>query len=148
MRSLSDLIIDIKTEIRKVPMQNTAVLTILGAEIAEQVENMIGTRQLFWKDLAQSTIEKKEQKHWGRNGDAGSPLYATGDFQRSIQYKLVSKNAVMIFSNDPTAEYHEYGTVGVHGQPPRPVFKPAALIVLRQWYAKRRLEGFYLRSLR
>lgn len=145
MRTLSDLITDIKEEIRQVPMQNAAVLTILGAEITEKVENMIGTHQAFWKDLASSTVDTKRRKGQGKFGDPSSPLYATGEFEKSVQYKLIGKNRVMIFSEADSAQYTELGTSKM---PPRPVFKPAALIVLREWYAKKRLQGFYLKSLR
>jgi len=145
MRSLSDLITDIKTEIRTTPLSTAAALTVLGAEITEKVENLIGTHQLFWKDLASSTVDTKRKKGWGKYGDPSSPLYATGEFEKSVSYRLVGKNAVMIFSEAESAQYTEYGTSKM---PPRPVFKPAAMIVLRQWIAKSRLQGFYLRSLR
>jgi len=145
MRKLSDLIRDLKQEQRRIPMQNAAALTVLGFEIQEKVVEMIGTKQSFWADLKPATIEWKTRKHLGKDNDPSSPLYGTGDFARSIEYKLIGKNKVRIFSDDPTAQYHEFGT---STQPPRPVFLLAAKLVLRDFLGKGKLQNFYLKSLR
>jgi hypothetical protein len=145
MRKLSDLISDIQYELKQVPVQNAAALTVLGFEVQLKVQSMIGTHQLFWKDLARSTVETKQRKKWGKGGDASSPLYAKGDFERSIEYRLVGRNRVQIFSEAESAQYTERGTSKM---PPRPVFKPAAKIVLRSWVNKGTLANFYLKSLR
>lgn len=145
MRTLSDLVSDIKAEIRDVPVNNKLVLNILGIAVQEKTKELIGTHQIFWQDLADSTVDSKRKKNQGKGNDPSSPLYATGDFERSIEYKVIGQNKVQIFSDDPTAEYHEYGTVN---QPPRPVFKPAALLVLKEFLGKRRISEFYLKRLR
>lgn len=144
MRTLSDLIADIKIEIQQTPVHNQSVLAVLGFEIAEKAKSMIGTHQIFWKDLKPSTIDQKSKKGQGKGGDPSSPLYATGDFERSVEYRVL-KNKVRIFSKDPTAVFHEYGTAK---QPPRPVFKPAAMLVLKEFMTKNMMSGFYLKKLR
>lgn len=146
MRKLSDLIKDLKNEQRKLPMQTTAALTVLGFEIQEKAQDMIGRHQLFWKDLTESTIDQKKRKGWGRFDDPTSPLYATGKYHDSVQYRLVGRNKVQIFSDDPVAEFMEYGTS--RGVPPRPVFLPAAKLVLKEWLGKSKLQGFFLKSLK
>lgn len=145
MRKLSNLVTDIKKEIRDIPMQNAAMLTVLGFEIQQKIQSMIGTHQIFWKDLADSTVERKAKHHGGKGGDPSSPLYDTGGFEKSIEYKLVGKNKVQIFSEDPTAVYHEMGT---SKQPPRPVIKPAAMLVLKKFLSAGTISKFYLKSLR
>jgi hypothetical protein len=145
MRKLSDLVSDIRNEIREIPLTNKAVLNLLGVAVQEQVQSMIGTKQIFWQDLKPSTIKRKQSHNGGRNGDASTPLYDMGDFYRSIEYKVVNKNTVRIFSDDKAAEYHEYGT---SSQAPRPVFKPAAMIVLKKFLGGNMISKFYLLSLR
>jgi len=145
MRKLSELITDIETEIKNIPVINAAVLNVIGFEVQQKVQEMIGTRQIFWKDLADSTIATKRRKGWGKAGDPGSPLYATGDFERSVEYKVVGKNKVRIFSDAESAQYTELGTTKM---PPRPVFKPAAQLVLKSFLTTNTIQAFYLRSLR
>ena len=145
MRKLSDLITDIENEIKNIPVINAAVLNVIGFEVQQKVQEMIGTRQIFWKDLADSTVATKRRKGWGKAGDPGSPLYATGDFERSVEYKVVGKNKVRIFSDAESAQYTELGTSKM---PPRPVFKPAAKLVLKSFLTKNTIQAFYLRSLR
>lgn len=145
MRKLSDLVSDIRNEIRTVPVTNKFVLNMLGIEIQEQVQNMIGTKQVFWADLKQSTIDRKSRSGGGKGGDPSTPLYDTGEFQRSIEYKVMNKNVVRIFSDSKSAEYTEFGTASM---PPRPVFKPAAMIVLKKFLGGNMISKFYLTSLR
>jgi hypothetical protein len=145
MRRLSDLISDIKKEIRQVPIENAAVLTVLGFEVQEKVKSMIGTHQVFWKDLADSTVDQKRRKGWGKGGDPSSPLYATGKYEESVQYRMVGKNRVQIFSDDEHAEYLEFGTSKM---PPRSVFLPSAKLVLKDWMNNNKLPAFYLKNLR
>lgn len=145
MRKLSDLISDIKRERNSIPMQNAAALTVMGFEVQQQVKEMIGTKQIFWKDLAPDTIERKRRSGGGKNGDPASVLWDDGTFHDSIEYTLVGKKKVQIFSEADSAIYTEYGTAHM---PPRPVFKPAALIVLKRFLQGNRLQKFYLHSLR
>lgn len=145
MRKLSDLIADIKQEIAELPATNQLVLNVLGFEIQQKVQSMIGTKQVFWADLKPSTVETKKRKHWGKNGDPASPLYATGEFEKSIEYTLVGSNKLQVFSEAKSVRYTEYGTAKM---PPRPVFKPAALLVLRKFLGGNELSKFYLKSFR
>jgi hypothetical protein len=145
MRKLSDLISDIKAEINELPYQDAAALSILGHEIKEEVQNLIGTHQIFWKDLKQSTIKRKKSHNGGKGGDASSPLWDDGTFHDSIEYELVERNAVQIFSEAKNALYTEYGNAYM---PPRPVFKPAAMIVLKKLLKNNRLQKFYLKRLK
>lgn len=145
MRKLSDLITDIENEIKNIPVINAAVLNVIGFEVQQKVQEMIGTRQIFWKDLADSTVATKRRKGWGKAGDPGSPLYATGDFEKSIEYKVVGKNKVRIFSDAESAQYTELGTSKM---PPRRVFQPSAKLVLRKMLSTDVIQHFYLKSLR
>lgn len=144
MRKLSDLVADIKNEIREIPVTNKFVLNMLGLEVQQQVQSMIGTKQIFWQDLKQSTIERKSRSGGGKGGDPSTPLYDTGEFQRSIEYRVMSKS-VRIFSEDKSAIYHEFGT---QFQPPRAVFKPAAMIILKKILGSNQISKFYLTTLR
>lgn len=145
MRKLSDLISDIRSEIREIPLTNKVVLNLLGEAVQEQVQSMIGTKQIFWQDLKPSTIDRKSRSGGGKGGDPSTPLYDTGEFQRSIEYKVMNKNTVRISSDSKSAEYTEYGTAQM---PPRPVFKPAAMIVLEKFLGGNQISKFYLTSLR
>lgn len=126
-------------------MQTAAALSVIGFEVKEQVQDMIGTKQIFWKDLMPDTIDRKRRSGGGKGGDPSSPLWDTGDFQKSVEYQLVGKKKVQIFSEADSARYTEYGTANM---PPRPVFKPAARIVLKRFLQANRLQKFYLRGLR
>jgi hypothetical protein len=105
---------------------------------------MIGTKQLFWADLQQSTIERKKRSNWGKGGDPSSPLWATGEYHDSIQFRISGHNKVRIFSELDFVQYLEVGTAKMS---PRPVFKPAAKLVLKDFYNQNKLTNFYLRSL-
>jgi hypothetical protein len=145
MRKLSDLASDIRNEIREIPVTNKLVLNMLGMEVQQQVQSMIGTKQIFWQDLKQSTIDRKSRSGGGKGGDPSTPLYDTGEFQRSIEYKVMNKNMVRISSDSKSAEYTEFGT---RFSPPRPVFKPAAMIILKKFLGNNMISKFYLQSLR
>ena len=57
----------------------------------------------------------------------------------------MNRNIVRISSDSKSAEYTEFGT---QHMPPRPVFKPAAMIVLKKFLGGNMISKFYLKSLR
>ena len=145
MRPLADLIADFRAAARSVPADTLATLVELGEAVEHQAKDMIGTHQPIWAPLQPETVDKKRRKGWGRDGDPSSPLYATGEFQRSVKSEITGPFSVLIYSDDPAAQYHEYGTAH---QPPRPVFLPAAKVVLRRFWVGNQISKLYLRQLR
>lgn len=111
--------------------QLSPVLDMLGNAVKAEVEKEIGEYQSSispfsaTEQLADATLERKTRANLGKNGNADSPLWATGDFQASIQTaKDVSALTVEIGSN---LDYVVYSELGTSKEPPRPVFGPAAL---------------------
>ena len=145
MRKLEDLLADLNQSAMEIPLANKAALTFVGQAIENQVKDMIGTKQSFWADLKPSTIDRKRRAGWGRGGDPASPLWATGEYQRSVEWRLTGSNAVRISSDLDFVQYLEYGSSRM---PPRPVFLPATKIVLRNFLGTNRLNQFYFRELR
>src|SRR6185437_13332492 len=135
MRKLEDLLADLQREAAMIPTNNQSALMLAGQMIENKVKDMIGTKQIFWQDLSQSTIDRKRRKGWGRGGDPASPLWETGEYDRSIEYKLVGNNTVRVTSDLDYVQYLEEGTSKM---PPRPVFKPAAKIVLKNFLGTNR----------
>jgi phage gpG-like protein len=105
----------------RVKLAQFEMLTEIGAETAELIREMIGREQPQWLPLADSTVEQKAKKGWGRDGDPSSPLYATGEMAESVTYHVHSDTFAQIGTDDPIAVFHEYGTSHI---PPRPMFNP------------------------
>jgi hypothetical protein len=145
MIKFADFVKKFQNEVNMIPVHNEAVLTVLGFEVSEKVKSMIGTKQVFWADLKESTIERKKRKGWGKDGDASSPLWETGEYHDSIQYQLSGKNKVQVFSTLDFVKYLEMGTATMD---PRPVFKPAAKLVLKSFLGSNKIQSFYFKGLR
>ena len=93
----------------------TDALKEAGKVIQTEAKRVLGTYDYGWPPLQPETIERK------RTGD--SPLLETGELRDSIEYEVVGK-LLYIGSNNPKAEWHEYGTS--RGIPPRPFLSGAA----------------------
>lgn len=93
-----------------------------------------------WAPLAPATIERKTRLGHGLGGNPDTPLYATGRFHDEVEYVVDARGgapglqfmnnartAVHIGTNLDYVRFLEYGT---QNMPPRPVFGPAALMVV------------------
>ena len=90
----------------------------LGKETVEKIEEGFdrGTDALGrqWEPLAPSTIQQK--------GHA-TVLVEEGDLRESFDYDVQSSTLTLeIYSDDPKARYHEFGT---ERMPKRPILQPA-----------------------
>lgn len=117
----------------------------LGKDIQETAQARIGTHASAvgqypsWKPLAPSTVAKKTRMGWGKNGNPGSPLYATGAFSRDISHKVnKSRSYVVVGTNKEYIAYHEFGS---SKHPPRPVFGPSAHLVIPKHLNKIKKAG-------
>lgn len=110
--------------------RSRANLNILGAAVAEDARQSIGTYQqaigpyTAWTQLAASTLYNKAKSGLGKNGNPDTPLYATGAMAASIEYKVPNAQQAHVGSDDETLIWMEEGTTKM---PPRPVLGPAAL---------------------
>jgi HK97 gp10 family phage protein len=78
------------------------------AMIAEEARKVLGTYDLGWVSLRPETIAHKMR------GD--SPLLETGKLRGSIQWNA-SGNEGYVGTNDPVAQYHEFGTSKMPARP-------------------------------
>jgi len=86
-----------------------------GARILQtEAKRVLGTYDYGWPALKPSTIAGKS------TGD--SPLLEKGDLRDSIE-RDVQNDVAYVGSNDPKAEWHEFGTSRI---PPRPFLGGAA----------------------
>lgn len=86
-----------------------------GQIIEAEAKRVIGTYDYGWEPLAESTIARK--------GGRDTPLLETGEMRDSISHK-VENNILYVGSDNPKANWHEYGTSRI---PPRPFLSGAAL---------------------
>jgi HK97 gp10 family phage protein len=85
---------------------NAATLEAAAQIVEHKIKGVIGTYELGWEPLADSTLKKK---------NADTPLLESGELQRSIQHTSDHKEA-HIGTNDEHAIFHELGT---RTEPPR-----------------------------
>jgi HK97 gp10 family phage protein len=90
--------------------------------IQREAKDLIGQEYAGWPALADSTIEEKQRLGYVNRDSPTDPLYRTGELRASIQYRADETSAV-IGTDDPIAEYQEFGTERI---PPRPFMAPAA----------------------
>jgi hypothetical protein len=84
--------------------------------IKREAKSLIGTPQLSWPPLAESTAAHK------RTG-ASAPLFETGERRSSIDYVIISDDEAEIGSNLEKAVWQEMGTSKI---PPRSFLALAA----------------------
>jgi HK97 gp10 family phage protein len=105
-------------------------LTEVAILYQTEAKRVLGTYDYGWAPLKEATVARKT------TGD--SPLLETGALRDSIEYSVTDHKA-SIGSDDPKAEWHEFGTSRI---PPRPFIGGAyhakeaevkALLLKRFW---------------
>lgn len=119
------------------------VLNEVGREVRDEVRAMAGESMPGvgpyppWAPLKQSTIDRKTQRNLGKGGNPASPLWASGRFASDINYHIEATRWIAVVgTNAKYMENHEFGFVHhVSGKsvPPRPIFGPAAEMVLPRY---------------
>lgn len=105
----------------------------IGSCTRDNARNSLGVYQSgiagfpAWGPLQPSTLAKKAQMGWGRNGDPDTPLFATGELEQAIEYAVTGPSTVEVGTNNQKAAYLEIGRVNMA---PRPIFGPAAFRTL------------------
>ena len=105
----------------------------LGEQTKAEIESRIGNypqnqgKSPAWQQLSDDTIRQKKKKGWGLNGNANSPLYASGAFAKSIGTDRSGTKFVVIGTN---VDYIRYTEMGTAKMPARPVFQPSADYVI------------------
>ncbi len=112
-------------------MQAAAEQTVVRGSklIAKKAKAQMGHEQPYWPALKPETIARK------RRGN--TPLLETGELRDSIEWTVpIRENATTVSgyvgSNNPKAEWHEFGTSRV---PPRPFLGPAAMGAEKELHA-------------
>lgn len=82
----------------------------VGKIALREIQTAIGTYRYSWPPLSAKTIARK------RTGD--SPLLETGALRDSYGATMVDRETIEVGSDDPKAQWHEFGTSRM---PPRPV---------------------------
>ena len=92
-----------------------------GHLLVSSARSLIGTEDEAWPPLADATVEEKERLGYVGQVSETDPLLRTGSLRASIvtqsQVTTLGRGAVEIGSNDPVAEWQEFGTRTI---PPRP----------------------------
>ena len=108
------------------------VLDLIGQTVKTEMERSIGTLvpaiggYQDMPDIEQSTKDRKRRSPVSLRPD--DPLYRTGDYSKSIQYKKHAfMLAVEVGTNVKYVVYHELGT---RHHPARPIMGPAVLKAL------------------
>lgn len=104
----------------------------VGAEMVQrEAKSIIGQEEVSqagpfqaWAPLAPSTVEEKTALGYTGRISATDPLYRTGELRASITHKVEGHTAV-VGSDDPVAEYQEFGTARI---PPRSFLGRAAFV--------------------
>ena len=84
--------------------------------VQERSKLLIGVPKPEWPPLAPSTLRAK--------GGINTPLLETGKLRSSIEFTVIDSRHGEVGTNDPVAEFHEFGTS--RGLPPRPFLSLAA----------------------
>ncbi len=82
-----------------------------------------------WKPLAPSTLEKRRKK-----GRGAKILQDTGVMRRSLNWRLLGRDAVAVGFADRKAIWHQFGTDRIPARPMLPWKKgPSGVILPRSW---------------
>lgn len=112
----------------------------MGNEMVDKIRDMAGHYQPAtgpypsWQRLAQSTIDKKAREGWGRAGNPDSPLWATGKFASTVSFKSIPAHGTIVVGSK--LKYMAWQEWGSSKTPPRPIFGPAAEIVVPHYIPK------------
>lgn len=112
------------------PLLETTMLERIGVTVREAAKDKIGEYQesagpfRAWDSLTDETIAGRVREGYSAN----EPLLRSGSLRGSIDYR-VTPPEVQIGSDDPVAEYQEFGTANTDGSehiPPRSFLGGAA----------------------
>lgn len=85
-----------------------AALRVIGSDLMERVEEGFEYEHdpygLPWKPLAPATLERRRM-----HGAGAKILQDTGDMRRSLNYRVVGRNAVAVGFADKKARWHQEG---------------------------------------
>jgi HK97 gp10 family phage protein len=114
LESLADHFSKLNEEMNK---QNVENAERAAKMVADKARSAIGTYEFGWPQLASATIADRIAKGFSPN----DPLLRTGELRESIEYVVEveddgEKVTAEVDSNDPVAEYQEFGTSTI---PPR-----------------------------
>ncbi len=126
MISLADWIAHLKRAELALKFELEAEVGAGMASAAKTAKGYIGEQQPGWDDLAASTIEEKSALGY----PVPAPLLREGDLRDSIESEVETRGTEvvgLVYSDDPIAEYQEYGTSRL---PPRPFIVPALISTL------------------
>lgn len=132
-----------KIQVRNLPLAFNSMLTMVGEEsqtIAQ--DTVIGRTSPLdavppyrgWAPLADSTIEQKDKKGLGLNGNPASILYATGEMRDSIQFKVTKGTKTMTMGSN--LEYAAVQELGSSRVPPRPFLGPSIIMASDKLYPR------------
>ena len=97
-----------------------------GHLLVSTAKSLIGTEDEVWPPLADATVEEKQRLGFVGQVSWTDPLLRTGQLRDSIEAKTKvttpGRSAVDIGSDDPVAEWQEFGTRAI---PPRPFLSTA-----------------------
>ncbi len=117
------------------------LLKALGGLIAQRSREKIGILQPAsgpypaWAELAASTVARKGHD---------APLYETGGFEETIDFKVNGSKSVTIGTPKEEAVFSELGTIH---EPPRPVLQPAVYEVLNDEDVQEAMNGLVVNTL-
>ena len=122
-----------------------AALRVIGSDLMERVEEGFEYEHdpygLPWKPLAPATLE-----HRRMHGAGAKILQDTGDMRRSLNYRVVGRNAVAVGFADRKAAWHQEGTDRIPARPMLPWRRgPGGLQLPPSWLhgIMTTLEDFY-----
>ena len=114
--SIPDFLAFLRTRERAVEEARVKGMEAAGALFERTAKDMIGEEIEQWPDLAEATVEEKQRLGYSGRISPTDPLYRTGELRTSIGH-AIDGNRVVLGSDDPIAEFHEFGTSRM---PPRP----------------------------
>lgn len=103
---MASLLLNVKAHLEE---GHKEALEKAGELCVEHAKAAIGTYEYGWPPLAESTMKHKS---------ADTPLLESGAFRESIGYTISAPNVCDVGTNDPKAEWFEFGTSKM---PPRSV---------------------------
>ena len=144
LRGLSAIKDRLKRLERRLDDPRTA-LAVVGADLMERVEEGFEREHdpygLPWKPLAPATLERRR-----KGGEGAKILQDTGVMRRSLNYRVVGRNAVAVGFADRKAAWHQEGTDRIPARPMLPWRRgPGGLQLPPSWLhgIMTTLEDFY-----
>ncbi len=114
--SIADFLAFLRTRPAAVEAAQLKGLEAAGELFERTAKDMIGEEIAQWPPLAPSTVEEKQLLGYTGRVSATDPLYRTGELRASIGHHVDGKR-VVLGSDDPVAEFHEFGTSRMPARP-------------------------------